>query len=310
MVATHVAGAAGAIALVLLSGCEPPGDDAITETQAALVATVSFTDTHVNANSWGQPGCGGFTRHLWGQEPASGGPYPVFVYFVGFGGSYTAVDAKKAVTEMAGRGFVAASVEYTNGIFDGLDCPTTLNKTSCAFNPTAPTSAIYKLCHRAKADCSKGIVAAGHSLGGGVVILAKSYDARVQAVWTIGAGSSSSSTACLQPQNRALPPSRQLALAGQADPNTGIAELNGVTGLSCPTGSTQCPVAAGASFPTAGWYQVQSSEVADGTADHCYEVAGGCSTSPTALDANWAPPAAYAWSLGPTLDWLTQFVTR
>jgi hypothetical protein len=279
----------------------------VTAAAVTDLATVGFTDTHVNANSWGGAGCGGFTRHIWGQEPTTGGPYPVYVHFVGWGASYLAVDAQALVTDMAGRGFVAASVEYTNGTFDGLNCATTLNKASCAFNPGATTSAIYKLCHRAKADCSKGIVASGISLGGAVVLVARNYNPNVQAVWTISTGTGNNTAGCVEPQVRALPPSRHMALAGQADLLLPTSDLNAVTGLGCPSGSTQCPVTPGASFPTAGWYQVQNLQVADGSADHCYPLAGGCSG--TTLDANWGPPASDVWSMRPTLAWLGTFVT-
>jgi hypothetical protein len=297
-----------ALAAGFVPGC---ADDAgVGETAQAvtdLVPTVGFSDVHINAKSWGGAGCGGFTRHLWGQEPAAAGRYPVFVYFVGYIGVYTAVDAQRIVTEMAGRGFVAASVEYTSGLLDGLDCATTQNKASCAFSPTTTTSALYKLCHRAKADCSKGVVAAGISLGGAVVLLARNYNPNVQAVWTMATGTGNDTASCVEPPYRALPPSRHLALSGQADVTIGPVDLNAVTGLSCPTTSTECPYTDGASFPTAGWYQVQNAQVADGAADHCYQLSGGCSG--TTLEANWAPPSSYAWSLGPTLDWLKTFVS-
>ncbi len=93
---------------------------------------------------------------------------------------------RKAVLDAALRGFVAASVGYTNGAFDGLGCESAPAKARCAFDRNWPDSAINKLCSRPKADCNKGIVVMGHSLGGGIAILASEYNDQVRLVAPCG----------------------------------------------------------------------------------------------------------------------------
>jgi len=289
------------------AAADPAAAAQVASTQQALTST-SFTDTHVNAYSWRYAGCGGVPRKLQGYEPTAAGKYPLFVYLAGIEASYQASEATLAASTMAARGFVAATVEYTNGLADGTDCATHIaDKSRCAFDPALPNGAIAKLCARAKADCSKGIVVLGHSLGGAVGLLARNVNPNVRAVATM----STSAGECLKPANRTLPASRHYAVAGYDDRATnGPASLNNVTGLSCSTTATQCPAG---TFPAAGWLQVQNAQVTDAHADHCYMLSGGCPSSyakTTTVDPRWAPPSRNAWSLVPTLEWLDRFVTH
>jgi hypothetical protein len=77
-------------------------------------------------------------------------------------------------------------VAYANSTFGS--CSAIGTKTKCIYNPSSTTSAVAKLCARAKADCSKGIVTGGLSQGSIVSVLSRNYDSRVRASMGQGAG--------------------------------------------------------------------------------------------------------------------------
>ena len=323
-----------ALGLGFLSGCARVEDGQASGAGEALHAThhaltvSSFDAVHRNALPGLTSGCddrpSGIDRQLWGIEPDAAGTYPVFMYFVGWGGSHLFHTAQTVVQQMASKGFVAATIGYTNAVTDAIDCIGTEWKAYCAFDRSLSGSAVSQLCSRPKADCSKGIVVMGHSLGGGVAIVAKNYNSNVQAVVSIGAAEQPllGSTECFRPfpsgqPPRALPNSRHLALAGQVELfGMGPPALDVVTGLSCGTGF-ECAVNPAEPMPTAGWLRVPNARMTDGLAGHCYMLVGNA-WSPLGyndyclsetLEPNWAPPAAYPWSLVPTLNWLKRFVT-
>ncbi|HLM45862.1 MAG TPA: hypothetical protein VK458_18480, partial [Myxococcaceae bacterium] len=72
----------------------------------------SFTTTYK-----GGSGTCGTTYNIQGKEPSSTLKYPVFIYMVGTSETYNNASALAAVDEMAGRGFVAATVQYPNSTF-------------------------------------------------------------------------------------------------------------------------------------------------------------------------------------------------
>jgi predicted esterase len=249
----------------------------------------------------------GTTYNIRGQEPAAAGRYPVFVYTVGTTENHDHSSALAAVQEMAARGYVAATVEYDNGSFGS--CSTLTSRARCIYDAGRSSSAISRLCSRAKADCSKGIVVSGFSQGSIMATLAKNYDSRVQAAYGLGCGveySIYNLSSCVADGNRALPSDRLRIVNGEQDVFVGPTESSvraqstETTGLSCPLASS-CFRSNGS-----GWYIIQDTQVSDGNADHCYMRNGSCIG--LTLDSTWRSGTA-PWSLRTNLNWLTQFTT-
>jgi hypothetical protein len=270
---------------------------------AGAQTLASFTATYK-----GGSGTCGTTYNIQGKEPASTGTYPVFIFTVGTTESYTHASALAAVDEMAGRGFVAATVQYPNSSFG--TCSTLTGRAKCLFDGSTATSAISTLCARARADCSKGVVVAGFSQGSIMAILARNSDARVRAAYGLGAGVQYSTydlRACVANGNRALTSDRLRVVNGEADSFMGGTEssvrgqLQQLTGLTCTSTSTSC-----FRSNNSGWYIVKHAEASDGNADHCYMRHGGCIAS--GLDQKWLS-GTYNWSLDPNMQWLSQFTT-
>jgi hypothetical protein len=262
----------------------------------------SFTTTYKGGSS----GCT-TTYNIQGKEPSSTSRYPVFIYMVGTSETYNNASALAAVDEMAGRGFVAATIQYPNSSFGS--CSTLTGRAKCAFDPATATSAVATLCARPTADCSKGIVVAGFSQGSILAILAKNYDTRVEAAYGLGAGVQYSLydlRACVANGKRALSSTRLRAVNGEADSFMGGSEasvrgqLQELTGRNCSTAS--CLANDGS-----GWYIVKHAEASDGNADHCYmRASGGCNGSQSSLDQKWLN-GTYSWSVDPSLQWLSGF---
>lgn len=294
--------------LALTTACLDATDDetpAENET-AAAVTTTAFTATYTGQGA-GASTCN-TTYAITGQEPTTTGKYPLFIYTVGTNESPTNASATAAVAAMASRGFVAATVAYDSPSFGS--CTALTGKTKCIYNAASTTSAVAKLCARAKADCSKGIVVGGFSQGSLIATLAKNYDTRVQAAWGIGDGvqySIYNLASCVGNGNRSLPSSRLRVVDGERDVFIGPTAANvrsqmlSLTGYSC-TGYT-CLQSNGA-----GWYIIQNAQVGDGSADHCYTRTGDCSGSQNSIDATWKTGTA-AWTLNANLDWLASFTS-
>ncbi|QSQ26988.1 hypothetical protein JY651_19630 [Pyxidicoccus parkwayensis] len=263
----------------------------------------SFTATY----SGGSGLICGTTYNLRGQEPAASGKYPVFIYTVGTTEPYAHESALAAVSEMAARGYVAATVEYDNATFGS--CSTLESRAKCIYDGSRASSAVGRLCSRAKADCSKGIVVAGFSQGSIMAVLANNYDSRVRAAYGLGCGVQYSIydlSSCVANGNRTLPSNRLRIINGEQDVFVGPTESavrsqsTQMTGYSCPLG-TSCLQSNGS-----GWYIIDDLQVADLQADHCYMRYGSCVG--LALDSTWRSGTA-PWSLRTNLNWLTQFTT-
>jgi len=270
-----------------------------------LVTTANFTSAYT-----GQ-GAGGTTCdtqfQLAGQEPAADGTYPVFLYMVGTTETFTNASATAAVAEMAGRGFVAATVQYDSASFG--NCTTLSGKASCMFNAQTPTSAVNMLCARTKADCEKGVVVAGFSQGSVLATLAKNYDPRVEAAWGMGDGVNYAIynlASCVGDGKRKLPSSRLRAIDGERDmfigPNASNvrSQFRTLTGLSCGT-ATSCLQKDGS-----GWYIIQNAQTTDRNADHCYMRASNCTSSENTLDKRWQT-GTEPWELAANLAWLASY---
>lgn len=276
----------------------------------AVMAQSSFTATYTGAG-YGGSTCNS-SYNISGMEPGTAGKYPVFVYMVGTYETYNNASATEAVKRMAGKGYVAATIEYASSTFG--TCSDIGAKASCAFNPNSAASAISQLCTRGKADCSKGIVVAGFSQGSIMAILAKNYDSRIQAAYAIGAGVQYTNydlRTCVANGNRSLPSDRLLAVNGEKDNfNGGTAsaarsQLQEVTGMNCGSTAYGCQAT-----NNSGWLIVKNSQVSDLSADHCYmRLSGDCYGSESSLDAGWKS-GTQNWQLESNLNWLTGFTTK
>jgi len=236
------------------------------------------------------------------------GPYPVFVWTPGTWEAYFDPLSLEFVSEMAHRGFLAASVQYSNS---GMtqNCTSYTQRAQGVYDATRSSSAVGTLCALSGANCAKGIVTAGISQGGMLAVLARNYAPQVRAAYALSVGDLSGGapnlTACMDKQHTAIPADRLTVVTGQSDPFFGTqTNVQNVSGYACPDGSTQCwsPTGSGA-----GWYLVQDYEVTDGNADHCYIDVGGCNDK---FDPHWFPPAVSNWSLSPNLDWLATLGTK
>lgn len=279
---------------------------------ALLLTTSAWAVDSFSANYTGQGNnsstCNA-TFNISGQEPSAAGTYPVFVYMVGTAETFTNGSATAAVAGMANRGYVAATVQYNSGSFG--NCTQISGKARCIFNPTSASSAITRLCSRAKADCSKGIVVGGFSQGSIIADLAKNFDARVQAAWGMGDWNTYiffNLTSCVANGNRTLASDHLRAVNGEADTfgggnaNAGRNQLQTLTGFNCGGAALSCLQPNGS-----GWILVQNNQVADGSAEHCYmRATGGCFGNANNLDAGWRN-GGDPWELNANLDWLTGF---
>jgi hypothetical protein len=274
---------------------------------AAQAATTAFSATYKGTGG-NSTSCGS-SYNIVGEEPATAGRHPVFIYTVGTTENNNNGQGLAVIKKMAEKGYVAAMVGYSSGLFGS--CTYISNKARCIFNPASTTSAIATICSRAKADCSKGIVTAGFSQGSIIATLAKNFDSRVRAAYGVGLHKNYTtfSASCVLPTNRTLPQNRLRAVNGEGDVFGGNTEASNrtssiaVTGYTC-TG-TNCLQADGS-----GWYVLKGNEVVDGTADHCYmRASGGCTGSQVNNDANWFN-GTNAWGLNSSLNWLDGFVTH
>lgn len=157
---------------------------------AAAWAQTNFTMTYNGASPSG--GECSSTYNIVGMEPTAPGKHPVFVYMVGTWENFTNASALEAVKRMAAKGYVAATVEYGNSAFGS--CDVIGSKSKCIFDPDNAASAITQICSRKGADCRKGLVVGGFSQGSIMAVLAKNYDARVQAAYGLGTGVQYAST--------------------------------------------------------------------------------------------------------------------
>jgi hypothetical protein len=277
---------------------------ALLSTAAWSAATVNFTDTYNGASASG--GSCGTSYSISGVEPADTAKHPVFVYTVGTNETYNDAAAMAAVNSMAAKGFVAATVGYGTSLFG--DCTAIKSKTACIYD--ANNSASAKLCSRASADCTKGIVTAGFSQGSVIASQAKNYDARVQAAFGMGAHNLYSTynlSTCMNNGNHTLTSDRLRIGSGDVDifpggtqPTVQQSET-AVTGKTCANNSFSCLNSNGS-----GWLIVKDSQVQDLSADHCFMRYGGCSLNENNLDTGWSS-GTLDWQLGANLNWLSGF---
>ncbi|GAA0753911.1 hypothetical protein LRH25_27030 [Ideonella azotifigens] len=265
-------------------------------------AQTSFSMTYTNGASY----------NIAGKEPTASGKYPVYVHIGGTGESYNSAWASAAVNAAAAKGFVAATVQYDNATFG--NCSIIGGRAKGIFDANSVNSAIAKLCSRAKADCSKGVVTGGLSQGSIISVLSRNYDSRVRASFGQGTGSTYTAaynlSSCIADGNHTQPGDRLRIINGERDMFVGGTEAIArsqaqlVTGLTC-SGQQSCFRQNGS-----GWYIVKDYEVLDLYADHCFMGYGGLygtQCSGLLVDSGYQNGSA-AWQLNATLNWLKTFV--
>jgi hypothetical protein len=300
-----------ACAAAFAAGCalEPATDVDVALAMQALTSQSFSMPNAYNGTSSSGSSCSSSSsnkKDIVGHEPAEAGTYPVAVFMTGTRGAFNSASALRFTEKMAQRGFVAATVEYSNGNYPG--CTTLRGRASCIFNAASPNSAITKLCARPKADCSKGVVSAGLSQGANIASLARNFDARARAAYLMAnviTPSFFNNTSCLRDSATTFRGSELRAVSGESDEfMSGLSELrsnlNSATGLSC-TGMT-CLQPDGS-----GWHIVTDPEVTDDEADHCYMLVGGCTAS-APLDPIY-DGGAELWSSDTNYAWLASRVT-
>ena len=281
---------------------------ALTAVSALASAQTSFSATYKGGST---SSCG-TTYNITGAEPTASGKYPVYIHIGGTGENYNSAWAMAAVNAMAAKGFVAATVAYDNGSFG--TCSTISTRAKCIFNGANSNSAIAKICARAKADCSKGVVTGGLSQGSIISVLSRNFDSRIRA--SMGQGTGSTYTvaynleSCMANGKHTQPGDRLRIINGERDMFVGGTEAIArsqatlVTGRSC-TGATECFGSNGS-----GWAIVKDYQVLDLYADHCFMGLGtyGAQCTGLPVDSNYQYGSG-AWALPATTNWLKSFVT-
>jgi poly(3-hydroxybutyrate) depolymerase len=269
----------------------------------AQAATTPFQSTYHAYNFWEwQSNNCNQTQPIYGSEPSAPGTYPVLLYMHGTLADWGGNEEGKRVADLAAaQGFVAAGITYDSWVANGL--PAINGNAKCIFAAATNGNALANVCARPKADCSKGVLVAGFSAGGAIAARAKNYAPSVVAAWLMGVSGPAVQDSMAPPAGiRALPNDRVRISVGASDV-TDIGTMNKLTGLNC-TGSP-CDGPGGS-----GYYIVQNSEVADGSADHCYwqsvntfAPTNSCTWTPT-FDPGFTAPSTKPWSLTTNLNWL------
>jgi hypothetical protein len=231
------------------------------------------------------------TQAVYGSEPSAPGRYPVLLYLHSALADWNGnVEGRRTVELAAAQGFVAAAVSYDSWVVynqpDVLD-----GNAKCIFSPGSAGNALASVCARPQADCSKGVLVAGASVGGLIAARAANFAPQVRAAWLIGVNGPAIQPLFAVPAGtRALPNDRLRINVGRGDVAGGLAALNQMTGMGCST--SPCLRADGS-----GYYVVEHSEVADGVADHCYWQSvntsapyNSCTGNPT-FDPGFRPPS-------------------
>jgi hypothetical protein len=167
-------------------------DDDLGSTSSALTSTGFTMSGAYYTDGVFSTSCSSlYRKDIVGYEPAEAGKYPLFIYVTGTTMNFKGPEAMAITNEMAKRGFVAATVDYANSTYP-TTCSRMHTRASCIFNPNSANSAVTKLCARAKADCSRGIVVAGFSQGANITALSRNYDSRVKGAYLLGHGNNAS----------------------------------------------------------------------------------------------------------------------
>jgi hypothetical protein len=276
----------------------------------AALATLACAGSAMAASFTASYSAGLSSYSIKGTEPDDTARHPVFLYTVGTTETWDNAQAMGAVAEMAAKGFVAAAIQYDSSLFG--TCSQILAKAKYIYDSASSTSAVSKLCARAKADCSKGIVVAGFSQGSVIAINARNFDSRVRAAYGMGAHTLYTTyvmNSCMTPGGYTIAKDRVRVVNGQSDvfpggtATTVRSSSQSVTGMTCGATDYQCLAANGS-----GWIMIADSAVGDLNADHCYQRVGGCTGLQSTTDNTWRNGSTN-WGLKANLTWLALFAT-
>jgi hypothetical protein len=276
----------------------------------AALATLAATGASLAADFTSSYTAGLTSYAIKGSEPNTTTKHPVFIYTVGTTEDYDNAQAMGAVAEMVAKGFVAAAVKYDSSLFG--TCSQILAKAKYIYNSGSTSSAVSKLCSRARADCSKCIVVAGFSQGSVIAINARNFDSRVRAAYGMGSHTLYTTyvmNSCMTPGNYTIAKDKVRIVNGQSDIFPGgtatvvRSSSESVAGVSCGLLAYECLSANGS-----GWIMIRDSAVGDGSADHCYQRVGGCLGLQSVTDSTWRSGSTN-WGLKANLTWLAGFAT-
>ncbi|HLI86354.1 MAG TPA: hypothetical protein VKV17_20760 [Bryobacteraceae bacterium] len=241
------------------------------------------------------------------------GPYPVFVWVAGTFEYFDDPLASFLMAAMNLRGFLAATVDYSNSELVQT-CGQYQPRAQSIFSASQAGSAAQSICSLSSANCNLaekgGIVVMGASQGGLIAMLARNYNPNVMAVYAMSIGDAVPAAydyfPCEDKTSTAFPSDKITVIDGESDEffQPVQQELQNVTGLACPAGATQCWNSDGSG---GGWYIVQNTQVQSGDANHCYFISSSSCFS--IGDTTWMF-GSENWSLGPNLDWLASFGTH
>jgi hypothetical protein len=237
------------------------------------------------------------------DDGGEGGPYPLFLYFVGTtptAGDLYDTGVPLDVTEaMAARGFVALSVSYDN-TWTALFATDRSAQLRCLFTSGEPNSLIAKACQMPNVDCDRGIATWGHSQGGLMALKAYDLEPHVRASWAAGVGTD------VLPFN--LDRTRVRVLNGSTDVAQHTpAAMGQITGAyapaDCPQSSSQCLRA-----DKSGWVVVPA--VSGLTGGHCWFMQNGCFGDYSSAPAFLNPNPQIPYTLAANADWIQATVSR
>ena len=311
--------------------------DAPVDAAPAVFTPSPFTDTH-DAHSVLLNQCN-HVMHIAGSEPAEAGRYPLAIFLVGTNAQFDGPGIVDHVLPLlASHGFVAASVEYENATLFGAgqNCSLYSDNASCIvrndndYVSGERHSALSRLCGRAKADCSKGVVVLGHSQGGLTALQTFKVTPatpptgepmpRFVAAAPMGVGPTGyllgvpviHLDSCVDAANLAVDPHALLAVNGEndayfdganADPAGGQVALQAVTGRTCAAPTWDCRGPDGD-----GWVLVKKTQTSTGRATHGYMDVPGVGAFE---EPNWSSPEnADPWGLASTARWLKAQTAR
>eukprot|EP01084_Bolivina_argentea_P144237 253128_1 len=215
-----------------------------------------------------------------GYAPSGKSTYPLFIWLAGTTMNSWGNDAQIFTTYVAERGFVGASVYYSNGQYP-TSCKGFQQKAELIYDTKNSLSAITKLCNLTTVDCNKGVVVAGFSQGAQLASLAANYlGSMVKAVYEMSGGNAVTGTndqfqSCMNLNTLSFKQTQIRSISGQNDEYFGKnedgvrAEQEAITGYKC---SGQNCIQNGGS----GWYIVLNAQTGKGTATHCYAYKGVC----------------------------------
>src|SRR5262249_38341093 len=121
------------------------------------------------------------------------------------------------ISEMASRGFIAGSVQYSNTEHSVETCDDYTHRAEGIFNASRAGSGVNAICSLTGAACNKGVVVAGVSQGGAIAILAKNYASSISAVYALSMADTKNFDACLAKSTTVISSDKLTIVNGASD---------------------------------------------------------------------------------------------